>query len=143
MAGLAALAITAAPAQAAESFTMEGVFGIFPSLTLVSGPLTLTITPEGRPGASIYAVPSGVPLIGNGVEARGSSVGPWGPIRFAFDQDVGPITFDFGDAGGDDDGEVVITAFNSAGLQLGSASDTYPAFFAAGKSGGDGSWAYR
>lgn len=130
-----ALLLASTPVAAATSFDMEGSFGTFPgSLTLVDGSLTLTVTPDGLPNGSIFGLPSGVPLLGIGIIAGVNTFGPYVPLRFTFDRDIESITFDFGDAGGDNDGTVLITAFDAGGVTLGTASDTYPAFDAAGRS---------
>ena len=52
----------------------------------------------------------------------------------AFDRAISSITFNFGDAGGDDDGAVTIAAYGAAGDFLGSASHAYGAGAAQGGS---------
>jgi hypothetical protein len=75
-----------------------------------------------------------LPLIGIGIIAGMTTFGPYVPLRFTFDRDIDSITFDFGDAGGDNDGTVLITAFDAGGVALGSVSEAYPAFDATGRS---------
>ena len=56
------------------------------------------------------------------------------PIRFSFNQTISSITFNFGDAGGDDDSPVNISAYSLANVLLGTAVGSYPAGAAAGDS---------
>jgi hypothetical protein len=132
-----------APASALPLFDMEGVAPGFyaGSLMVVDGPLTLTVTPEGNSSGFVAADDSGVPLLGS-VALIGSNTNPLQagqstPLRFSFDQAIDSITFNFGDAGGDDDGMVEIRAYSTGDMfdtLLGSVSDIYPANFADGKS---------
>jgi hypothetical protein len=133
----------ATPASASTVFDMEGITpGYYQnSVTLVEGPLTLTVTPHLNSSGFVEAVDPKVPLLGS-VALRGSNkgfpaAGESIPLRFSFDHAINSITFNFGDAGGDDDGTVEIRAYRTGDMVdtfLGLVSDTYPASFADGKS---------
>jgi adhesin HecA-like repeat protein len=133
----------ATPALATTTFDMEGVApNFYPGLLVVAdGPLTLTVTPLNNSSGFVVAGASNVPLLGS-VSLIGSTedflaAGQYIPLRFSFDQPIDSITFNFGDAGGDDDGTVEIRAYRVGDMfdtLLGSVSDTYPAGFGDGKS---------
>jgi hypothetical protein len=83
----------------------------------------------------------GVPLLGSvaliGSETDTTIFNELIALRFGFNQAVNSITFNFGDAGGDDNGTVEIRAYSAGDMFdtfLGSVEDTYPAGFADGKS---------
>lgn len=134
-----AAAIFLAPAAMAASFPFESVAnGIYAgSLTVNDGSLALTITPEGNPRGSVMISNWGVPLLGlrsvSGLSGSAATLNGWSPLRFTFNQAVNAITFAFGDAGGEDDSQVIISAYSSAGVLIGSVSDTYPPNFDSGK----------
>lgn len=138
LSAISAIAL-ASPSLAATAFDMEGVANGYysPALTVTDGSATLTVTTEGFANGSVYVAGSGVPLIGKGV--IGSQVNPininqFAPLRFSFNQTVNSITFNFGDAGGEDDTPVTIAAYNASNVLLGSFTDTYPSGFSTGKS---------
>jgi hypothetical protein len=133
----------AAPASASTMFDMEGVAPGFyaGSLVVNDGPLTLTVTPLNEPSGFVAAANSNVPLLGSvaliGSPQDDTLTGDLIALRFAFNQAINSITFNFGDAGGDDDGTVEIRAYSIGDMGdtfLGSVTDTYPAGFADGKS---------
>jgi len=133
----------AAPVSASTLFDMEGVApGFYPGLlVVVDGALTLTVTPEGNSSGFVDAANSNVPLLGSvaliGSDRDFLAFGEYTPLRFSFSQAINSITFNFGDAGGDDDGTVEIRAYMSGDngdTFLGSVSDSYPTSFADGKS---------
>lgn len=138
IAALCALASLPSAAVAATAFDFEDqAAGYYDGSRIITdGDLVLTITPEGADylhfgdfdvgllGGSAVTASVYNPLLSDG----------FAPVRFAFDQAISSITFNFGDAGGDDDGAVTIAAYGAAGDFLGSASDTYGAGMAQGGS---------
>ena len=137
---LAAAIIGAAssPALAATPFDLEGVaVGYSSSFVVNDGSLSLTVS-STTPGAFVFVGGSGVGLIGRGV--IGTNTVPlqgfqFAPLKFAFNQAISSITFNFGDGGGDDDNAVLIEAYSAADVLLGSFTTSYDAGFAEGKSG--------
>lgn len=137
IAGLCALAALPAAAHAATAFDFESEAGYYDGSRIIAdGDLVLTITPEGAD--YLYFGDVGVALLGasaviasayNPIQADG-----FAPIRFAFDRAIASITFNFGDAGGDDDGAVTVAAYSAGGDFLGSASSLYGAGAAQGGS---------
>ena len=109
--------------------------GFYSALTVTDGTETLMVTPES--GGFVVVQNSGVPLLGS-MSVIGSLVNPlqqdrFDSLRFTFSIPVKSITFAFGDAGGDDDSNVVIQAFDSNNVLLGTLSTDYPANFNSGK----------
>jgi hypothetical protein len=132
------IAIVCAIGAYAETFDFQSTApGYYPStLAVTNGGVTLTVTPEGFPNGFIEVTNSGVPLLGT-LSPIGSQVNPvagnqFAPLRFSFSQPVTAITFAFGDAGGDDDSPVVISAYDSSNTLLGTLNGTYPAGDAVG-----------
>lgn len=130
IAALCALAALPGAASAAAAFDFEDQAGYYDgSRTIADGDLVLTITPEGVD--YLYFGDFGVGLLGaSAVTASvNNPLQPNGfaPVRFTFDRAISSITFNFGDAGGDDDGAVTIAAYGAGGDFLGSASDAYGA----------------
>ncbi len=110
--------------------------GFYSSLTVTDGAETLMVTP-GQSGGFVVVQNSRVPLLGL-MSVTGSLVNPlqengFDSLRFTFSIPVTSITFAFGDAGGDDDSNVVIQAFDSNNVLLGTLSTDYPANFSSGK----------
>ncbi len=137
--GLALVGGVTTPAVAATPFDLEGVAeGYYTSIVVNDGALSLTISSAAR-GAFLYVDDAFSPaLVGRGV--IGTLTNPlqgfqFSPVKFAFNQTIDSITFNFGDTGGDDDSPVLIQAYNAADVLLGSFSTTYEKDFAAGKSG--------
>jgi PEP-CTERM motif len=133
----------ATPAFAATNFDMEGIApdAYQGSLAVTDGPLTLTVTPLNEPNGFVLARNSNVPLLGSvaliGSQTDTPIFNEFIALRFAFNQAVNSITFNFGDAGGDDNGTVEIRAYSTGDMGdsfLGSVEDVYPAGFADGKS---------
>ncbi|KQT31991.1 hypothetical protein ASG29_09005 [Sphingomonas sp. Leaf412] len=119
--GAAAL-LAAAPAIAATPFDLEGVAaGSYASLVVDDGPVQLTITSEG--GGVVLVGDSNVALIGKG--AASVRDGRFSAKRFTFNQSIGSITFNYGDAGGDDDNPVNVAAFDDLGVLLGTVVGSY------------------
>lgn len=127
---LCALAALPGAADAATAFDLEGEAGYYDASRIITdGDLVLTITPEGadylyfggfgvgRLGASAVTASVYNPLQSDG----------FAPVRFTFDRAISSITFNFGDAGGDDDGAVTIAAYSAGGDLLGSVTETYGA----------------
>jgi hypothetical protein len=109
--------------------------GFSSTLTVTDGTQTLVVTSES--GAFVGVQNSGVPLLGLR-SVIGSLVAPLqfgrhDSLRFTFSIPVTSITFAFGDAGGDDDASVVIQAFDSNQVLLGTLGTDYPANFNLGK----------
>lgn len=109
--------------------------GFYSVLTVTNGTQTLTVTSES--GGFAVVQNSGVPLLGS-MSVTGSLVSPlqqnkFDSLRFTFSIPVTSITFAFGDAGGDDDSNVVIQAFDSNQVSLGTLSTDYPTNFNSGK----------
>lgn len=138
---LAAAMIGAAssPALAATPFDLEGVAGgYYTSFVVTDGPLSLTVS-SATSGAFVYVDDFGSPaLVGRGVV--GTNTNPlqgfqFAPVKFAFNQTIDSITFNFGDTGGDDDSDVLIQAYSAADVLLGSFTTDYVTGFGAGKSG--------
>jgi hypothetical protein len=132
------IAIVCVMGAYADTFDFESTTpGYYtPSLAVTNGGVTLTVTTEGFPNGYVDADNSGVPLLGS-VSVIGSQVDPlssdeFAPLRFSFSAPVSAITFAFGDAGGDDDSPVVISAYNSADTLLGTLNGMYPAGDASG-----------
>ncbi|RAK69004.1 PEPxxWA-CTERM sorting domain-containing protein [Phenylobacterium kunshanense] len=127
IAALCAFALPAA-AHAATAFDFEGEAGYYDGSRIIAdGDLVLTITPEGAD--YLYFGDLGVALLGASA-VTASAYNPlqsdgFAPIRFAFDRAIASITFNFGDAGGDDDGAVTVAAYGAGGDFLGSASSLY------------------
>jgi hypothetical protein len=133
----------ATPAFAATAFDMEGVApGAYAgSLVVADGPLTLTVTPLNNSTGFVLARNPGVPLLGSvaliGSETDTPILNEFIALRFDFNQTINSITFNFGDAGGDDNGTVEIRAYGVVGMVdklLSSVDASYPAGFADGKS---------
>jgi hypothetical protein len=121
----------AAPAYS-TAFDLEGVApGTFSSVSVSDGGLDLTIV--STTGALVWVGnPSNPPLLGSVGVLGGTS--PFTPLKWSFSAPLDAITFNFGDLGGDDDSPVLIEAFSSAGVLLGSATTNYEAGLATGKS---------
>jgi hypothetical protein len=108
--------------------------GFYSALTVTNGTQTLLVTPES--GGYAVVQNSGVPLLGS-KSVTGSLVNPlqqnqFDPLRLTFSIPVTSITFAFGDAGGDDDSNVVIQAFDSNQVSLGTLTTAYPTNFNSG-----------
>lgn len=137
IAALCALAAMPTAATAASAFDLEGQAGYYDGSRIIAdGDLVLTITPEGAD--YLYFGDFDVDLLGASA-VTASVYNPlqpdaFAPVRFAFDRAISSITFNFGDAGGDDDGAVTIAAYGAAGDFLGSASHAYGAGAAQGGS---------
>ena len=123
--------LMARPALAA-SFTFESaVAGYYsPSLVVVDGAQTLTITTEGFPDGFVVVDASLATGMGS-LSVIGSQVQPlavdrFAPMRFSFALPIADITFRFGDFGGDLDSPVQIQAFDSGNNLLGTLLGAYP-----------------
>lgn len=138
-AALAAATLGAATAALATPFDLEGLptGANAGSVAVVDGGLTMTITPEGNPNGFVFIENPSVALLGLrgaiGSQVNPLSVGQFNALRFSFNQAIDSITFNFGDAGGDDDSPVRIRAFDALDNLLGTINDVYPAGFNAGK----------
>lgn len=131
MASCAAVFVAFAGAAQATPFDLEGIAaGYFNSPIIVNdGAVTLTISADGG-GTFLNVQNSGVPLVGQGVVASFTNplqVDQFSPLRFSFNQLISNITFNFGDAGGDNDSPVAISAFNGSNVLLGAVTGSYPA----------------
>ena len=136
-ASIFAMAATAlvAPASAATLFDMEGLTnGERPNVVLTEGGVTLTVTTQSDPSGRIVATDPSVALLGSRSIVGLNSGGGFASLRYSFNVIINSITFAFGDAGGEDDTPVIISAFDAANSLLGSMSATYPQGFGAGKS---------
>jgi hypothetical protein len=131
----------AAPCSASP-LDMEGVApGAYQgSLVVADGPLTLTVTPLNKSSGYVLAREPNVPLLGNVALIGSETDTPIGnefiALKFDFKQAINSITFNFGDAGGDDDGTVEIRAYSAGDMGdtlLGSVEDVYPADAVDGK----------
>ena len=133
----AAAALAVAPANAATPFDLEGeTTGVFPSVTVMDGSLSLTITSEARAG-TVFIGGSGVGLVGQGAVANlggGVFFGAFAPMRFTFGGVLDSVTFNYGDNGGDDDNPVSVSAFTAAGTLLGNVGGGYNAGETGGRS---------
>lgn len=134
---VAMVAASTAPAHAATAFDLEGVAnGMYTSLVVTDGPLTMTVT-SATPGAILVVDNMFTsPLVKRGIISntyyplRGFT---FQPMKFAFNKAISSITFNFGDGGGDDDNLVKIEGYNAAGTLLGFVTETFDAGWAAGK----------
>ncbi len=133
----AMLAASSAPAYAATAFDLEGVAnGVYTSVIVNDGPLTMTIT-STTPGA-ILVVDNAFapPVVGRGIISNTNyplTGFTFQPMKFAFNQAISSITFNFGDRGGDDDNLVRIEAYDAADTLLGFVTETFDAGWAVGK----------
>jgi hypothetical protein len=141
--GVCIACVLGAPASLATPFDMEGVApaAYAGSLVVADGPLTLTVTPLNDSSGFVLARNPGVPLLGSvaliGSETDTPIFNEFIALRFDFNQAINSITFNFGDAGGDDNGTVEIRAYSVVDMVdtlLGSVQDIYPADFGDGKS---------
>jgi PEP-CTERM motif len=139
-----ALAFSTPAAFAATTFNFEstGIGYYAGALTVFDGATTMTVTPNGNPSGFVLVdngSVSSIPALLGTKAVIGSKVNPiasgqFSALRFTFSQLIDSITFNFGDAGGDNDTPVTIAAYSAGGTLLGSVTDTYPTGFGTGKS---------
>jgi hypothetical protein len=117
-------------------------YGVFPLVTATNDGLTLEVTSPGGwvfvnlPGPTSMGIAS---VFGSNTPV--ATLGEYAPLKFSFSAPVSSATFLFGDAGGDEDSPVYISAFTISGVLISTIFETHPAGFATGKSavwsGGD------
>ena len=133
----AALSTTIVSAIDFNFETTPGGFYI-PSLSVTDSGLTLTVTAEGFPNGYVFVGGSSVPLLGSrsviASQVNPLQVNGFAPLRFTFSSPVSAATIFFGDAGGDTDTPVIISAYNSVGNLISTINETYGAGVSSGKS---------
>ena len=130
---IALAAMVSAPAFSATAFDFQGVTSGYyaQSLSLTEGAVTLTVTPEGNPDGYVLVQDWFIPGIGLGAigtKTKPVDVQQFSKLRFSFNVAIDSITFNFGDGGGDDDGDAVIVAYDAGDNILGTASKTIPVY---------------
>ena len=135
----AAIMALASPAIATTAFDFQSTAAKFypGSLTVNDGPVSLTVTVEGKPNGYVDLDYSGIASLGYGVTGANGSVAildQFSPLRFSFNTKMDSVTFNFGDHGGDDDGFAMIKAYTDQNVLLGTVSVIFPAGFSAAKS---------